>query len=274
MRVDSQAGEVAGPALVTPRHRRTSPALFRELVVHLARRELDATHRMTLLGWAWPLTRQLAQLAVLVFVFSSLLDLGIRNFPVFVFSGLIAWNWFSTGTSAATYSLISQRHLVFQPRLPAAVIPIVAVAVPLVDVLLALPVLVVLLLLGDGVPVTALGVPALVVVQLVLMAGVAWLTSAASVYFRDVPNVVGVALTLLFYMTPVFYGARVIPDRYEDILRLNPLTVIVETYRALLLDQPFPPAPWELYLCVVAVAMAVAGLWLFLRLQGRFVDYL
>ena len=60
---------------------------FYELVVHLARRELSSQHRGTLLGWAWPLTRQLAQLAVLVFVFSSLFDLDIENYPVFVFTG-------------------------------------------------------------------------------------------------------------------------------------------------------------------------------------------
>ena len=93
-------------------------------------------HRFTLLGWAWPVVRQLAQLAVLVFVFSTILDLGIDNFPVFVFSGLIAWSWFAGGVQQATASLIANRHLVFQSRFPVAVLPIVAVAVPFIDVLL------------------------------------------------------------------------------------------------------------------------------------------
>ena len=70
-------------------------ARFRELAVHLARREVTSRHRWTLLGWMWPLTRQLAQLAVLVFVFSGVVDLGIEDYPVFVFTGLLAFTWFS-----------------------------------------------------------------------------------------------------------------------------------------------------------------------------------
>src|SRR5919197_276945 len=84
-----------------------------ELVAHLAAREVAASHRWTLLGWTWPLARQLAQLGVLVFVFSGVLDLGIPNYPVFVFRG----------------------------RFPTEVLPLIAVGVPFIDVLLAAPVL-------------------------------------------------------------------------------------------------------------------------------------
>ena len=141
-----------------PLFRRTGVRLghFYELVVHLARRELTSQHRFTLLGWAWPLVRQLAQLAVLVFVFSALLDLGIDNYPVFVFSGLIAFAGSPAGVQRATGSLIAQRHLVFQPGFPVGVLPLVAVAVPLIDVLIALPVLVVMLIATGALAWTAL----------------------------------------------------------------------------------------------------------------------
>ena len=129
------------PARAPRRAARVDPGQFFDVVTHLAHRQVASMHRFTLLGWAWPVVRQLAQLAVFVFVFSTILDLGIDNFPVFVFSGLIAWGWFSSGIQQATGALIAQRHLVFQPRFPVGVLPIVAVAVPFVDVLLALPVL-------------------------------------------------------------------------------------------------------------------------------------
>ena len=93
------------------------PGHFYELVAHLARRELNAQHRWTVLGWAWPLTRQLAQLAVLVFVFSKLFDLGIDNYAVFVFTGLIAFSWFTLGRPGAAHSVLSPAP----PGLPAAV---------------------------------------------------------------------------------------------------------------------------------------------------------
>jgi lipopolysaccharide transport system permease protein len=248
-----------------------TPGLFGELVLHLVKREIDTTHRMTVLGWAWPLMRQLVQLAVLVFIFGSVLDLGIENFAVFVFSGLLAWNWFSTGVGEATGSLIAHRHLLYQPRLPPTVIPIVSVIVPLVDVLMALPVL---LQTEAGIPGTIAFIPILVVVQLVLMAGIAWLTAAASVFLRDVPNIVAVGLNVLFYLTPIFYGLKVIPDQYVGLLKLNPLATIVSSYRAILLGEPLPGTFAIVYTLLVAAALAVLGCLLFVRLQNRFVDNL
>src|SRR5919202_293058 len=126
--------------VATPRARHLA-----DLVAHLVRRQLDSAHRLTVLGWLWPLVRQLAQLAVLVFLFSKVLDLGIADYPVFVFTGLIVWTWFQTAMLEATRSLQTGRHLVFSPHFPDVALPLVAVAAPLVDLLMALPVLLVLL---------------------------------------------------------------------------------------------------------------------------------
>jgi lipopolysaccharide transport system permease protein len=264
----------APPSLSAPRSTQLSPGLFKELCLHLVKREIDATHRMTILGWAWPVVRQLVQLAVLVFIFGSVLDLGIENFPVFVFSGLIAWTWFAGGTTAATGSLLEQRDLLFQPRLPPAVLPIVAVAVPLVDVLMALPILLAMLLIEGGIPATALLIPLLILVQLVLMSGIAWLTAAGSVFLRDIPNVTAVGLNVLFYLTPVFYGLHTIPEKYAGLLKLNPMATIVNSYRALLLGEPFPGLGAVAYTLAFAAGLSVLGFLVFTRVEHRFVDNL
>jgi lipopolysaccharide transport system permease protein len=249
-------------------------ARLRHLTLHLAKRELDMTHRMTVLGWAWPLVRQLALLGVLVFIFSKVLELGIDNYATFVFSGLIVWSWFASGLTAATSSLVAQRHLLFQGRFPAAVLPVVALAVPLLDVLLALPVLLVLVATSQGLPWTIALVPLLVIVQFVLMAGLAWMTAAASVFFRDVPNLVGVALLLLFYLTPVFYGLRNLPDRFHALLKVNPLTTIVEAYRAALLGDPAPGVGRLAAVVGCSLLVGLVGFVTFQRVERRFVDYL
>jgi lipopolysaccharide transport system permease protein len=260
--------------LTAPSNRPLTPAVFQEVVLHLVRREIDATHRMTVLGWAWPVMRQLAQLAALVFIFGSVLDLGIPHFPVFVFSGLIAWTWFSTGVGTAATVLIDERHLVFQPRLPRAVLPIVSIVVPLVDVVLALPVLLLLAVLEKGLEWTIVVTPLLMVLQLVLMAGIAWLVSSVSVFFRDVPNLTQVALQILFYMTPVFYGLRTVPEEYQGVLEANPMTVLVEGYRAALLGEPWPSAGRFLYVVVLAAVLCLVGYGVFRRLSRNFADNL
>jgi lipopolysaccharide transport system permease protein len=245
-----------------------------QLILHLVRRELTSAHRFTMLGWAWPLARQLAQLGVLVFVFSSVLDLGIPDFPVYVFSGLVAWSWFSSGLTEASTSLIDQRHLVFQPRLPTAVLPVVAVAVPFVDVLMAAPVLVIMLIASGEVHATALLFPLVLAVQFVLMCGVAWLVAAGSVYVRDLPNVVTLGLMVLFYLTPVFYSLHRIPQQFEWVLQLNPMTTLLELDRALLLGLPYPSVGHILGTVALAAALAVAGWFGFARMRPGLVDQL
>jgi lipopolysaccharide transport system permease protein len=267
-------GAPVGTARPRRRVARIDTGHFVDVVAHLAHRQVASMHRFTLLGWAWPVVRQLAQLAVFVFVFSTILDLGIDDFPVFVFSGLIAWGWFGSGIQQATGSLIAQRHLVFQPRFPVGVLPIVAVAVPFIDVLLVLPVLVIMLIVAGTLSWTVLLLPPLLLVQFVLMAGIAWIAAAANVFMRDIENIVGVLLTLVFYCTPIFYSIATVPDRYQTLLRLNPMTTMVESYRGVLMGTDFPSPERLAAVTLTSAALALAGWLVFRRVEPRFVDEL
>ena len=262
---------VAALPLSSPlqRHRQLA-----DLVLHLARRQLDSEHRFTLLGWLWPLIRQLAQLAVLVFLFSKVLDLGIDDFPLFVFSALLVWSWFQAALTAATSVLVRDAHLVFSPGFPNIALPLVAVAVPLVDTLIALPVLVVMLAIDGSLHATALLLPFLLVAQLVLTSGLALVASSLNVYLRDMQNVVGVGLLLLFYLTPIFYGLKNVPERFQWLIGLNPLTPIVNSVRAVTLDGQLPDGGDVFVMVVTAAAAVILGVWVFRRLEPDLVDEL
>ena len=247
---------------------------LQELVLHLAVREIAAAHRFTALGWTWPLVRQLVQLGILVFVFTEVFDVGIDDYPAFVFSGLIVWSWFSVGVPAASRVLVDRRHLLFQPGFRSVALPAVAVVVPLIDLLIALPVLVGMLLLADGIAPAALLFPALIAIQAVLMLGLAWLTAALNVYFRDISHIVAVIVASLFYLTPIFYELSRVPSDYQWILQLNPMTVIIDGVHKILIEGRLPDlGPLAL---VVAFSLFVAGVGLlaFRRLEPGFVDEL
>jgi lipopolysaccharide transport system permease protein len=141
-------------------------------------------------------------------------------------------------------------------------------------VAIALPVLVAMLVVNGDVHATILLLPALLVVQLVLLAGLAWMTAAVSVYLRDVPNVVGLVLLLLFYVTPVYFALGKVPAQYASILKINPMATLIESYRSVLLDEPFPGAIRFAATVAVSVVVAVAGLLAFRRLEPGFVDEL
>jgi lipopolysaccharide transport system permease protein len=116
--------------------------------------------------------------------------------------------------------------------------------------------------------------PCTLVLQFILMSGIAWLIAAGSVMFRDIPNVVGVALMILFYMTPVFYTLQAIPASFARILQLNPMTTIVEANRALLLGRPAPGWGYIAFVVVLSAVLSAAGYRLFRRLENRLVDEL
>ena len=244
------------------------------LTLHLAGREVASAHRLTLLGWLWPVVRQVVQLAVLVFAFTKVIDLDIPGYPVLVFTGLLAWAWFSQGVGAASTAVLTRRHLAFQPGFPVAVLPVVAIAVPFVDVLMGLPVLLVLLIDSGGLQWTALAVPLVAAIQLALMVGVAWLVAALTVYYRDVPNLVGVVLTVGFYVTPVFFPLSRVPEDYVWALELNPVAGLIESYRSLLLDGTMPAVQHVAVPAGFAVVLLLAGFAAYRRLAGDFVDEL
>jgi lipopolysaccharide transport system permease protein len=266
-------GLSGAPAPVVIR-RGTDVRQLRELVSHLFRRELALAHRGTLLGGAWPLTRLLVQLAVLVFIFGHVVDLNIPDYPVFVLTGLIAWTWFATGVAVASAALLEQRHLVFQPNCPPVVLPVVSVTAPAFDVLVALPALVVLTALTGTFEATVPLLIPLFAVQLVLMVGIAWIVAPISVYLRDVPNLVTVGLLILFYLSPVFYAISRVPEQYQWVLLANPMGTLIEAYRAVALGDPFPPIGAFIGVVVGSIVLAWIGLRVFRRLEGGLVDEL
>jgi lipopolysaccharide transport system permease protein len=270
--VDAAAlASAPGPAVI-----RRGPDMrqVRTIAIHLFRRELALAHRGTLLGGSWPLVRLLAQLGVLVFIFGHVVDLHIPDYPVFVLTGLIAWTWFSAGVALASASLIEHRHLVFQPGFPTVVVPLVSVAAPAFDAVVALAPLVILTLLTGTFQATVPLLIPLLAVQLLLMIGIAWIVAPISVYLRDVPNLVAVALLILFYASPVFYAISRVPDQYHWVLLANPMGTLIEAYRAVALGDPFPPVAAFVGVVVGSVILTWVGLRLFRRLEGGLADEL
>jgi lipopolysaccharide transport system permease protein len=106
------------------------------------------------------------------------------------------------------------------------------------------------------------------------MAGIAWLLAGVSVYVRDVPNLVMIALLTLFYATPVFFAISRVPQRFHWVLLVNPIGTLIESYRAVALGTPFPPVGAFVGVVAGSALLAAAGLRVFRALEGGLVDEL
>jgi lipopolysaccharide transport system permease protein len=278
---DSVQKQGAQPA--QPRRRRaqvslvTHPAGRRyswDLVTHLVAREFRLRYRQALLGWLWAVGSPLTRLVILTYVFTQVLPLGIENYPVFVFTGLIAWQWFSAGVTSATTSAVDRRDLLFRPGLPRTTVPVVSVLTDGLDYLAALPVLFIFLLLGDGIPVTAIALPAVVAVQVLLTLGLGFIFCTANVYVRDVHLFVNVATLLGWYLTPVFYRGSDVPESFHFVLQLNPMAHLLSAYRDVLIGGHLPDPGTFLILAAVCSGIFIAGLAVYRRASPYFVDEL
>ncbi|MDP8958577.1 MAG: ABC transporter permease [Actinomycetota bacterium] len=245
-----------------------------DLVVHLVEREFRLRYRRAFLGWIWAVAQPLARLLVLSFVFTRVLPLGIDNYPVFLFTGLIAWGWFSSGVASVTSCVLDRRDLLFRPGLPRVVIPVVSALTDGLDYLAALPVLALFLVLGNGIPLTAVLLPVVLGVELLLILGVGFILCSAHVHLRDVRLMTEVSLLLGFYVTPVFYDLQSVPQPYRSLLELNPLTHLLEAHRALLVDGRLPDWSALGVVTLGAALLFASGLLLYRKMSPSFLDEL
>jgi lipopolysaccharide transport system permease protein len=245
--------------------------LLRELVV----RDMKLRYKRSVLGIVWSLLNPLFQMLVFIFLSRRVLSLDIPNYPSFVFTGVLAWSWFQSALLLTTGAITCDRELIKRPGFPAAILPVVTVTTNLIHFLLALPVLLLFLVLGGGRLTGAiLTLPLVILLQFLLLLGLGYLAAAVQVTFRDTQHLLGVFLMLLFYLTPVFYDASMVPARYQTFYRLNPMLHLITAYRAILIQGNLPDLRVLLALGVLVGVLLWLGHTVFTRASYRFVEEL
>lgn len=245
--------------------------LLRELVV----RDIKLRYKRSVLGIAWSLLNPLAQLVVFSVVFSFLLPLNIPNYTAFLFTGLLAWNWFQTSLFSAATTIVDGRSLIKRPGFPAAILPIVTVTANYIHFLLALPVLLIFLLI-TGITLTpfALLLPLVMVLQFIFTLSLCYIIAAVHVTFRDTQHLIGVLTFLLFYLTPIFYDQSIVPAQLLWVFRLNPILHLLEAYRDILIRGQWPNVGPLLAISLLSLGLLWAGYRFFQRASLTFVEEL
>ncbi len=248
---------------------------LRDLLHELVGRDLKLRYKRSVLGIIWSLISPLTQLLIFTFLFNKVVPLNIPNYTTFVFSGVLAWTWFQTSLLMGTTVIVDNRDLIRRPGFPAAVLPAVTVTTNLIHYVLALPVLLVFLLLDGGrITPAFLVLPLILVIQFLFTLSLVYIVAALHVTFRDVQHILGIALILLFYLTPVFYRANAVPEEYQMIYQLNPLAHLLDAYRTLLIMGQWPdPVPLALISGATVVLFGI-GYNIFTRANDHFAEEL
>jgi lipopolysaccharide transport system permease protein len=245
-----------------------------DLVAHLVAREFRLRYRRPLFGWVWAVAEPLARLLVLSFLFSRLLPLDIPDYPAFLFTGLIAWTWFASGVSGATTAAVDRQDLLHRPGFPRAAVPVVSVLASGLDYLAALPVLAGFLLFSGGIPLTASLLPFILAPQVLLTVGLGFALCACNVHLRDTRLVVNLALTVGFYVTPVFYSEADLGGRFSLFFDLNPMARLLAMQRDILVAGHLPDGSDFLLTTGLCAVVTLAGYAIFRTASPTLVDEL
>jgi ABC-type polysaccharide/polyol phosphate export permease len=244
-----------------------------ELLQHLVWRDYSLRYKQSVLGLLWSLLLPLSQLLVLVFLFQAVVPLNIEAYPAFVFCAILPWGWFSSSLSSACGLFINNRDLIRHPNFTPASLTSINTLSNLIAFLASLPLLLVVLVMY-GRPLTpALPLlPLLLLIQGVLTSGLSLIVATWNAFYRDVQHVVILTLTLLFYLTPVFYRPQAVTKQYQIVYQLNPLAVLIKAYRAIFFEGVYPSLPSLLYATLASTTIYVCGYMIYRRLQHDIID--
>jgi lipopolysaccharide transport system permease protein len=233
---------------------------YRELLVRMTARDLLLRYKQTLMGCGWAIFMPLVNTAIFSVIFTRVttIDVG-APYPVYAFCGLVAWNFFASSLRFSVTSLTSNPALVTKVYFPREIFPFSAVLVSLVDFAVAMLVLGVLMAYyGTAVGWPILLLPVVVAGQVIFTAAAALLISMANLFYRDVKYLFEIVIAVWMFATSVVYPIGKVGGRLGAALSLNPMTPLIDAFRAVLLDGRLPHTSFFITVAASVVLLALS----------------
>jgi lipopolysaccharide transport system permease protein len=248
----------------------------RALVISFVRRSYQLRYRQSLVGITWAIVPPLASLVVSTVVFHKALgvDTGDVPYPVFALAGLVPWSFFATSLSTGVPSVASSQPMIQRLSFPRSVIPISNVGTALIDLAITFAVFAgFVVVTREGLPLSVVWVPVLVLLECIFVLGVVLLGSALNVFSRDIRLAVPLLVQLWLFLTPVMYPLNTVPPSLKWIYTLNPMTGLIESFREVLIKPGGPPDLSVLAPSIIGgLLVFVVGAWYFGATESRFAD--
>jgi len=248
--------------------------LYRELFFVLTQRDIKVRYKQTVLGIVWAVLQPVLTMVIFTIVFGGLAKIPSDGYPyaVFVFAALLPWTFFANAVSTSSISLINSSNMVSKVYFPRLIIPLSSIGAGLIDLLISTCVLFALMFLyGVGWSFNLFLIPVLLMAVIFTALGVGTLLSALTVTYRDFRFVVPFLVQIWMYATPVVYPISLVPEKWQWLLFLNPMTGVIEAFRSAFLDRSFDLPSIGVSLSM-SIFIFICGIAYFERVERRFAD--
>ena len=247
---------------------------YRELLWVLTARDIKVRYKQTVLGAAWAIVRPVLTMLIFSVVFGTLAKMPSDGFPypVFVYAALLPWTFFATAISTSGQSLVGSTNLVSKVYFPRLIIPLSSIGAGLIDLAISTGILLLMMLwYGVGWSVNLLAAPVLLMAVIFIALGVGTLLSALTVAYRDFTHLTPFIVQIWMYITPVIFPVSLVPQRWQWLLYLNPMTGLIEGFRSAFLGKAFDMQGLGISFAM-AVIIFVVGITYFEKVERRFAD--
>jgi len=251
----------------------------RELILSLAKRELLARYKGSVLGLLWPLLTPAVMIVIFTFVFAGIF--GARfgsttshwDYALYLFCGLLPWTMFQETMQQSASTIVTHSNLVKRVVFPLETLPTAQALAALANQLFGTVALIVAaVIIQKTLHGTIVLFPLLLIPQLLFTLGAAWLIASLGVFLRDITQGISLLLMTWMYLTPIIYPESVVPERFRPAINLNPFTPLIRNYRRLFLEGALPDWKGLAYFSLVSVVLFIFGYWWFARTLKNFAD--
>lgn len=243
---------------------------YRSLLRDLVARDIKVRYKRSFLGVLWTMLNPLCLMLVFSFVFGHVFRASVEHFTVYLLSGLLVWTFFSQSTTWSTGALLGQAGLIRKIYVPKAIFVLATVLAGFVNWMLSLvPLALIIWWTGHPFHATMAFLPVPILLILCFALGLSWLLAPLCTIFQDVIQIYAVALTAWFYLTPIIYPIDALPPEYRHVVLANPVTHLVESFRAPIYLGTLPDQTTLLVATAWALGTLVVGWLVFHRFSDR-----
>ena len=249
--------------------------LYRELILFMTWRDLKVRYKQTLLGAGWAVLQPFLTMVVFSIFFGNLANVPSDGvpYPIFSYTALIPWTLFSKALQDASRSLVASSHMITKVYFPRMILPLASVLAGVVDFLIAFVVLIGMMVYFGIYPTANIWtLPIFLLLALITAIGVGLWLSALNVLYRDIGYVLPFLTQFWMFLTPIAYPSSMVPEKFQALYALNPMTGVVEGFRWALLGTGQAPGIMTLVSSLVAIVLLISGMFYFRRMERLFAD--
>lgn len=249
---------------------------YKDLIKQLVLRDLKLKYRRSFLGYAWSVLNPLFTMIVMAIVFSHMFQRNIENYPVYLFTGQVLFNYMNISTNQALHSIEGSADLLKKTYIPKYIFPFSRITSGLVDMIFSLAALIlVMIATGQRFSVYNLLFPFVLLQLYIFCLGLGLFLAQANVFFRDVQYIYHTVITAWLYLTPLFYPIDALPSQVQWIVKhLNPMYFYIGQFRDLVYSNLMPGPVIMIAGCAAAVIMLTIGIVSFIKNQDKFILYI